>query len=164
MLMLFAWVSILPIPTFPGGRLLIARMGMFEARSSSTQTLIFVTVLFCAYVFGVFETFSLWFLIFALLLPLLFFFGNDLRIPLILDETTGRRHRAFLILASAASPPSPGCRTRLLPDHARGAHQAVSLSSHQTSGTPSVPAPAHSHRPFQREPPERSVSPLHPSW
>lgn len=115
MLMLFAWVSILPIPTFPGGRLLIARMGMFEARSSSTQTLIFVTVLFCAYVFGVFETFSLWFLIFALLLPLLFFFGNDLRIPLILDETTGLReeeHRRmgllllvmFILLLPAAQP------------------------------------------------------------
>ena len=89
MLMLFAWISILPIPTFPGGRLLIARMGMLEARSSSTQSLIFVIVLFCAYVFGVFEAFSLWFLVFALLLPLLFFFGNDLRIPLILDETTG---------------------------------------------------------------------------
>lgn len=89
MLMLFAWISILPIPTFPGGRLLIARMGMLEARSSSTQSLIFVTVLFCAYVFGVFESFSLWFLVFALLLPLLFFFGNDLRIPLLLDETTG---------------------------------------------------------------------------
>ena len=115
MLMLFAWVSILPIPTFPGGRLLIARMGMFEARSSSTQTLIFVTVLFCAYVFGVFEAFSLWFLIFALLLPLLFFFGNDLRIPLILDETTGLReeeHRRmgllllvmFILLLPAAQP------------------------------------------------------------
>jgi hypothetical protein len=89
MLMLFAWISILPIPTFPGGRILIARMGMIEARSSSTQSLIFVTMLFCAYVFGVFEDFSLWFLVFALLLPLLFFFGNDVRIPLLLDETTG---------------------------------------------------------------------------
>ncbi len=89
MLMLFAWISVLPVPTFPGGRLLIARMGLFEARSSSTQSLILVLGLFTAYVFGVFEQFSLWFLVFALLLPLLFFFGNDLRIPLILDETTG---------------------------------------------------------------------------
>ena len=98
MLMLFAWISILPIPTFPGGRLLIARMGMLEARSSSTQSLIFVTVLFCAYVFGVFESFSLWFLVFALLLPLLFFFGNDLRIPLLLDETTGLSEEDHLSL------------------------------------------------------------------
>ncbi len=89
MLMLFAWISVLPVPTFPGGRLLIARMGLFDARSSSTQSLILVLGLFTAYVFGVFEQFSLWYLVFALLLPLLFFFGNDLRIPLILDETTG---------------------------------------------------------------------------
>ena len=32
---------------------------------------------------------SLWFLVYALLLPLLFLFGNDLRIPHIHDETTG---------------------------------------------------------------------------
>jgi len=89
MLMLFAWISLLPVPTFPGGRLLIARMGLLDARSSSTQSLILVLGLFTAYLFGVFEQFSLWFLVFALLLPLLFFFGNDLRIPLILDETTG---------------------------------------------------------------------------
>ncbi len=89
MLMLFAWVSILPIPTFPGGRVLIARMGLLDGRSSSTQSLILVTMLFCAYIFGVFNQFSLWYLVFALLLPLLFFFGTDLRIPLILNETTG---------------------------------------------------------------------------
>lgn len=89
MLLLFSWVSILPIPTFPGGRLLIARMGLLDGRSSSTQSLILVAMLLCAYIFGVFNQFSLWYLVFALLLPLLFFFGTDLRIPLILDETTG---------------------------------------------------------------------------
>ena len=89
MLLLFAWISILPIPTFPGGRLLIARMGLIDARSSSTQMLILATMLFCAYVFGVFDQFSLWYLVFALLLPLVFFFGNDLRVPLILNETEG---------------------------------------------------------------------------
>ena len=115
MLMLFAWVSMLPIPTFPGGRLLIARMGLLDARSSSTQSLILVAVLFCAYVFGVFEQFSLWFLVFALLLPLLFFFGNDLRIPLLLDETNGLSEAdhgrmglllllVFLLLLPAAQP------------------------------------------------------------
>ena len=58
MLMLFAWISLLPIPTFPGGRLLIARMGLFDARSSSTQSLILVIMLFAAFVFGVFEKIS----------------------------------------------------------------------------------------------------------
>tara|TARA_A200000159_G_scaffold164057_2_gene192320 strand:+ start:407 stop:2941 length:2535 start_codon:yes stop_codon:yes gene_type:complete len=115
MLMLFAWVSMLPIPTFPGGRLLIARMGLLDARSSSTQSLILVATLFCAYVFGVFEQFSLWFLVFALLLPLLFFFGTDLRIPLLLDETNGLSEAdhgrmglllllVFLLLLPAAQP------------------------------------------------------------
>ena len=115
MLMLFAWISLLPIPTFPGGRLLIARMGLLEARSSSTQSLILVATLFCAYVFGVFDQFSLWFLVFALLLPLLFFFGNDLRIPLLLDETNGLSEAdhgrmglllllVFLLLLPAAQP------------------------------------------------------------
>ena len=115
MLLLFAWISVLPIPTFPGGRLLIARMGLFDARSSSTQTLILVTMLFCAYVFGVFEQFSLWYLVFALLLPLVFFFGNDLRVPLILDETEGLSEAdhsrmgllvilVFLLLLPAAQP------------------------------------------------------------
>lgn len=115
MLMLFAWISILPIPTFPGGRLLIARMGLLEARSSSTQSLVVITMLFCAYVFGVFSSFSLWYLVFALLLPLLFFFGTDLRIPMLLDETTGlseRDHRRmgtvllllFVFLLPASQP------------------------------------------------------------
>ncbi|MGB1354712.1 MAG: hypothetical protein ACPG79_05775 [Poseidonia sp.] len=89
MLILFSWISLLPIPTFPGGRLLIARMGLFDARSSSTQSLLFVTILLFAYLFDVFAGFSLWYLVLALLLPLLFFFGNDIRIPLILDETSG---------------------------------------------------------------------------
>lgn len=115
MLMLFAWISILPIPTFPGGRLLIARMGLLEARSSSTQSLVVITMLFCAYVFGVFNSFSLWYLVFALLLPLLFFFGTDLRIPMLLNETTGLSegdHRRmggvllllFVFLLPAAQP------------------------------------------------------------
>ena len=34
------WVSLLPIPTFPGGRILIARMGIPEARSGSTQVML----------------------------------------------------------------------------------------------------------------------------
>ncbi len=46
MMMLFAWISILPVPTFPGGRILIARMGLLDARSSSTQSLILVLGLF----------------------------------------------------------------------------------------------------------------------
>lgn len=114
-LMLMAWISLLPIPTFPGGRLLVARMGLFEARSTSTQSLLFVTALVFAYVFGVFSTFSLWYLVLALLLPLLFFFGNNLGSPVILDETkslTESQHRrlglllllVFLFLLPAQQP------------------------------------------------------------
>ena len=115
MLVLFAWISILPIPTFPGGRILIARMGMIDARSSGTQSLLLVTVLMFAYLFGVFEGFSLWFLVLGLLLPLLFFFGNDIRIPFILNENEGLSepdHRrmgtllliSFLLILPAQQP------------------------------------------------------------
>ena len=120
-LMLMAWISLLPIPTFPGGRLLVARMGLFDARSSSTQSLLFVTALVFAYVFGVFSTFSLWYLVLALVLPLLFFFGNNLGSPIILDETKGLtepQHRqlgllllvVFLFLLPAQQPVAHGDR------------------------------------------------------
>ena len=90
-------------------------MGLIDARSSSTQMLILATMLFCAYVFGVFDQFSLWYLVFALLLPLVFFFGNDLRVPLILNETEGLSEAdhsrmgllvllVFLLLLPAAQP------------------------------------------------------------
>ncbi len=93
MLMLFAWISVLPVPTFPGGRLLIARMGMLEARSSGTQSLLLAVVLLFAFLFDVFDGFSLWFLVLGLILPLIFFLGNDLRIPFILDENEGLNER-----------------------------------------------------------------------
>jgi hypothetical protein len=115
MLMLFAWISLLPIPTFPGGRLLVARMGLLDARSSSTQTLLIVTTFVFAYVFGVFASFSLWYLVLALVLPLLFFFGNALGSPVVLDEVKGLtepQHRqlgllllvVFLFLLPAQQP------------------------------------------------------------
>ena len=62
-------------------------MGLREARSSGTQMLLLVTVLTFAYIFGVFDGLSLWYLVLALILPLLFFFGNDMRLPTILDES-----------------------------------------------------------------------------
>ena len=43
------WVSLLPIPTFPGGRILIARMGIPEARSGSTQVMLLMVVLLFAF-------------------------------------------------------------------------------------------------------------------
>lgn len=115
LLMLFAWISLLPIPTFPGGRLLVARMGLVDARSSSTQTLLIVTAFVFAYVFGVFSSFSLWYLVLALVLPLLFFFGNTLGTPVVLDEVKGLtepQHRqlglllliVFLFLLPAQQP------------------------------------------------------------
>jgi len=115
MLMLFAWISVLPVPTFPGGRLLIARMGVLEARSSGTQSLLLAVVLLFAFIFDVFDGFSLWFLVIGLILPLIFFLGNDLRIPFILDENEGLSERdhgrmgmllliSFLLVLPAQQP------------------------------------------------------------
>ena len=42
------WISLLPVPTFPGGRILIARMGIPEARSGSTQVMLLMVVLLFA--------------------------------------------------------------------------------------------------------------------
>ena len=53
------WVSLLPIPTFPGGRVLIARMGIPEARSGSTQVMLLLVILLFAFLYGAFSQWSI---------------------------------------------------------------------------------------------------------
>jgi hypothetical protein len=85
-LTLVGWLLLLPIPTFPGGRLLVSRMGIHEARSSSTQILMFMILITAAFfIFNAFEGFTIWIPILAVVLPLLLFIGGDPRIPVILD-------------------------------------------------------------------------------
>ena len=85
-LTLVGWLLLLPIPTFPGGRLLVSRMGMHEARSSGTQILMFMILITAAFfIFNAFEGFTIWIPILAVILPLLLFIGGDPRIPVLLD-------------------------------------------------------------------------------
>jgi len=83
------WVSLLPIPTFPGGRVLIARMGIPEARSGSTQVMLLLVVLLFAFLFGAFSQWSIWVLVVALCASLLITKGSDPRLPIVLDDFKG---------------------------------------------------------------------------
>ena len=76
----------LPIPTFPGGRLLVARMGLQEARSTGTQILMFMLLITSAFfIFDAFNGFTIWIPVLSVLIPLLMFMGGDPRIPVIMD-------------------------------------------------------------------------------
>jgi len=95
------WVSLLPIPTFPGGRILIARMGIPEARSSSTQVMLLLVVLLFAFLFGAFSTWGIWVPIVAICASLLITKGGDPRLPIVLDDFKGlpeRDHRRIGII------------------------------------------------------------------
>lgn len=83
------WVSLLPIPTFPGGRILIARMGIPEARSGSTQVMLLMVVLLFAFLFGAFAGWSIWVPVVALCASLLITKGSDPRLPIVLDDFKG---------------------------------------------------------------------------
>ena len=105
-LTLVGWLLMLPIPTFPGGRLLVARMGIYEARSSGTQILMFMLLITAAYfIFDAFNGFTIWIPVLSVLIPLLLFMGSDARIPVMLDgdrplnEETHRRLGIILFIA-----------------------------------------------------------------
>ena len=89
MLCFFGWVSLLPIPTFPGGRLLIARSGMGEARNSTNQLFLFAVILAFAWMFNAFGSFNIWLPVLGIIFPLLLLMGSDRRIPVILNEPKG---------------------------------------------------------------------------
>jgi len=85
-LTLVGWLLMLPIPTFPGGRLLVARMGLGEARSTGTQILMFMLLITAAFfIFDAFNGFTIWIPVLSVLIPLLMFMGGDPRIPVIMD-------------------------------------------------------------------------------
>ena len=89
LLTFFGWISLLPIPTFPGGRIMIARAGHAEARSSSNQTFLFLLILAFAWMFNAFNGFTIWILVLTLILPLLMFMGSDRGTPIILNKPKG---------------------------------------------------------------------------
>ncbi len=85
----FGWISLLPIPTFPGGRLMVARLGSVMARNSGTQVRLFFVILIFAWLFNAFDGFSVWTLVLALILPFLYYMGGEPGIPIVLDEPAG---------------------------------------------------------------------------
>ena len=89
LLTFFGWISLLPIPTFPGGRIMMARAGPTEARSSSNQIFIFLLILAFAWMFDAFIGFNIWIFVLTLILPLLLFMGTNPNLPLILNEPKG---------------------------------------------------------------------------
>ncbi|MAR47178.1 MAG: hypothetical protein CMA41_05180 [Euryarchaeota archaeon] len=105
-LTLVGWLLMLPIPTFPGGRLLVARMGIEEARSSGTQILMFMLLITAAFfIFDAFNGFTIWIPVLAVTIPLLLFMGGDSRIPVLMDgdqplsEDNHRRIGIILFIA-----------------------------------------------------------------
>ena len=89
LLCFFGWISLLPIPTFPGGRVLVARVGLNDARNSSNQFFLFMIILVFAWMFEAFDGFTVWLPILGVIIPLLLFMGSDKRIPIVLDEPRG---------------------------------------------------------------------------
>ena len=111
-LVFFGWVSLIPIPTFPGGRLLMARMGVREARSSSTQMLLLFTLVIFGILFQAFSGFSTWTVILVLSSVMLLTRGTDPRFPVVLDDAAGlknedhRRLGLYLFLAFVLALPA----------------------------------------------------------
>lgn len=105
-LTLVGWLLMLPIPTFPGGRLLVARMGLDEARSSGTQILMFMLLITAAFfIFDAFNGFTIWIPVLSVTIPLLLLMGGDSRIPVLIDgdrplsEDNHRRIGIILFIA-----------------------------------------------------------------
>lgn len=85
----FGWVLLLPIPTFPGGRLMVSRLGSVMARNSGTQVRLFFVILIFAWLFNAFDGFSIWTLVLVLILPFLYYLGGEPHFPIVLDEPAG---------------------------------------------------------------------------
>jgi len=104
-LMFMGWISLLPIPTMPGGRIIIARMGIAEARTGATQTMLIMMVMLFGFLFGAFNGWTIWTLPVALLFILLVHRGGEPRSPVLLDDMKGlpeedhRRIGMFLFIA-----------------------------------------------------------------
>jgi len=112
-LTLVGWLLMLPIPTLPGGRLLVARMGIHEARSTGTQILMFMLLITAAFfIFDAFNGFTIWIPVLSVLIPLLMFMGGDPRIPVLMDgdrplsEDNHRRLGIVLFVAILFAIPS----------------------------------------------------------
>lgn len=104
-LMLVAWISLLPIPTFPGGRIIVAMSGMESARSQGVQILLFISLLSLGFLLGAFTGHVIWTFIVIAGGVLIASQGGDDRIPVILDdirpldEDSGRRLSMIFVIS-----------------------------------------------------------------
>lgn len=111
-LMMVAWISLLPIPTFPGGRIIVAMSGMDSARSQGTQILLFVAVMSLGFLLGAFTGHVLWTFVVIAGGMLIATQGGDNRIPLLLDdvrplsEDSARRLSMVLLVGLLLTIPS----------------------------------------------------------
>ncbi|MEO2120457.1 MAG: hypothetical protein ABGX44_01450 [Candidatus Poseidoniia archaeon] len=87
-LMLIGWLSLLPIPSFPGGRILVALSGLDSARSQGTQMLLFFAVVSLGILLGAFSVggHAIWSFVVISGGLLIIFQGAIEGIPLILDD------------------------------------------------------------------------------
>ena len=87
-LMLIGWLSLLPIPSFPGGRILVALSGLESARSQGTQMLLFFAVVSLGILLGAFSVdgHAIWSFVVISGGLLIIFQGAIEGIPLILDD------------------------------------------------------------------------------
>ena len=80
------WICMLPFPTLPGGRALVAIMGSKSAKSSSTQIWLFFVLFLVGMFYSIFEGSSFWTFVVIAGIMLVFFHGSDERIPMLLDD------------------------------------------------------------------------------
>ena len=70
----------------------MARMGVREARSSSTQMLLLFTIVIFGILFQAFSGFSTWTVILVLASVMLLTRGTDPRFPVVLDDAAGLKN------------------------------------------------------------------------
>lgn len=82
----FGWLSLLPIPTFPGGRVIVARMGKHEARSTSVQVMLLLGAIIFTFLYDGLAGNWTWLVIGSLAMALIIANGSDTTLPLVVDD------------------------------------------------------------------------------
>ncbi len=86
-LTLIGWISLLPLPTLAGGRILTGLIGIDEMSKVGTQISLMILLLLFGISYGFLEGNTLWSFIVIGGFMLLFLHGTDQKLPIVLDET-----------------------------------------------------------------------------
>ncbi len=86
-LTLIGWISLLPLPTLAGGRILAGLLGIDDMSKVGTQISLMVLLLIFGLLYGFLEGNTFWSFIVIGGIMLLFLHGTDQKLPIILDET-----------------------------------------------------------------------------